>query len=163
MARIPKPPSMHRLAGNPGKRPHRSAGRIAPVKGTPAAPKGLGSTGRAAWQRIWAGAHWLTPVDAPIITMLVEYLDTREQCRAVVEKEGRTALGSQGQPVAHPLMGTIHALSGDIFALLDACGLTPVSRARLHIETAAPEPLGALEEWLLSDGRIPMPSAGRPS
>lgn len=134
---IPKPAAVSERDGNPGHRSHRRRAPIVtidPTDGPPAVPDGLDATGTDAWDRWWRSATWLAPSDWTGVHVLCQMLDAAESMRRQIAKDGRTAKGSRGQPVAHPLIAPLQALDGALLHWLGDYGFTPAGRARLRIE-----------------------------
>ena len=78
----------------------------------------------------WA-AFWETeegnatrPAELPQVERLFELMDERERARRAIRKQGRMVKGSQGQPVAHPLLKYVGDCEREIRALEDRLGLS---------------------------------------
>lgn len=154
--RPPKPVEQKRLAGNPGKRPLPEAivALPVPMNSIPKTPRGLKTTGRFVWKRLWtAGRAWLSDsTDYDIVLRLAQAHDERDELRKVLEDEGRFAVGSQGQPVSHPAVAQIRALEQLMTRYEGLCGLNPSDRSRLGL--AEVTRVSKLDEFLSRKNRV---------
>jgi hypothetical protein len=95
----------------------------------PPAPKGLGPAGRELWQETWAdlGDTWeLTAREQRYLRLAAAQADHVADLEQLLQKEGLTAKGSQGQPVLHAALAecrngrlAIHRLLGSIQVPVD--------------------------------------------
>lgn len=101
----------------------------------PEQPEGLRARGQVEWAKIWeSGSAWLHPdQDYPWIEQIARAWDDIETFRAVVEHDGLVQTGSQGQPVAHPLIAEIRRCEDTIRKCLSVIGFSPSDRARLGL------------------------------
>jgi len=92
-------------------------------------------TGKAAdeWDRAIAAMPpgFYTAADAPVLTQYVEALTYCRNAQAIVAKEGMTAKGSQGQPVAHPQLAVIARFADLMLKCAAQLGMSPAARTRL--------------------------------
>lgn len=134
MGRPAKPAELKKRIGT--ARPDRERKPLSILPGIaeiPKAPTGLKRRGREAWKRYWSlGPAWLsTTTDLNILTRLCQAYDEREDLREIVSREGYTTRGSMGQLVAHPAVGMLRAIEGQITRWESLCGFTPSDRSRL--------------------------------
>jgi len=121
-----------------GRRPRQPGGMVAiPADGAiiPRRPVGLADRGRREWVKIWsAGAAWLQPDrDYHWIEQIVRAYDEVAAYRRQIRKDGTVQKGSQGQPVAHPLIAEVRRLEDRIDRNLSELGLSPTAAARLGL------------------------------
>jgi P27 family predicted phage terminase small subunit len=104
----------------------------------PRRPVGLADRGAREWAAIWAaGAAWLQPErDYHWIEQVVRAYDEMAAYRRQVRKDGAVQHGSQGQPVAHPLIAEIRRLEERIDKNLSELGLSPLAAQRLGLAAA---------------------------
>lgn len=98
-------------------------------------PKRLLAATRERWVTYWESdvARVAQPVHLPIIERLFIRYDERERAYRLVRREGRLCLGSQGQPVQHPMLKYIDDCDKEIRQIEDRLGLSP--RAMLQMGT----------------------------
>lgn len=75
-------------------------------------------------------------------------LDRAADLDARIAVDGLTVPGSQGQPVAHPLLGVAAGVRSLILGLANDCAFTPAGRRRLGIEVKAQPTVTALERMV---------------
>jgi P27 family predicted phage terminase small subunit len=120
----------------------RPRGEIVPAQpgavAIPRRPVGLADRGRREWVSIWsAGAGWLRPErDYHWIEQVVRAYDEIAAYRRVIRRDGVVQRGSQGQPVAHPLIAEVRKLEDRIDRNLAELGLSPSAAARLGLAVA---------------------------
>jgi len=100
----------------------------------PEAPAGVDV---AMWQQLWSSSvsrAWDVAVDGIVVE---RYLDTFRRWTAAKEQLERLnspiTMGSQGQPVLHPITRYIDSLESRLAQLEKELGLTPMARARLGL------------------------------
>lgn len=71
---------------------------------TKLAPRTLGPDGRKLWTSIQREYQIDGPAELAILRSLCQTVDRLADCRAIVEAEGLTTLGTAGQPRPHPLL-----------------------------------------------------------
>ena len=121
-----------------------------PSKGVPSAPDGLRPATVARWVLYWCSdVSKLVDrdVDLTAIERLFQLYDARARDLATIEKEGAVAVGSQGQPVRHPLARAVLEYGTEIGRLEDRFGVSPRGRLQLGLTVGAgpstPEGLSA--------------------
>lgn len=146
---MPRPPKPKPLRQN---RERRDLGLV-PLECHPApipnAPTGLLASVRRTWADFWASPlaqNVVLPTDIPALERLWRLYDERERSSRAARRQ-RIVVGSQGQPVLHPLLRYVAELDAEIRQLEDRFGLTPLSRLRLGItQGQALESLNAVLE-----------------
>lgn len=105
---------------------------------TPRRPTGLGDRGRREWPKIWsAGAAWLqADQDYPWVEQVCRAWDDMAEYRKLIKADGLVQTGSQGQPVAHPLIAEVRRCEDTIRKCLSVIGFSPSDRARLGLAQA---------------------------
>ena len=124
-----------------GRRPRQPQGAVAVRSGelaVPRRPVGLADRGRREWAAIWsAGAAWLQPErDYHWVEQVVRAYDELAAYRRRIVKDGPVQHGSQGQPVAHPLIAEVRRLEERIGKNLSELGLSPLAAQRLGLAAA---------------------------
>jgi P27 family predicted phage terminase small subunit len=140
MARPRGPVERKRLHGRSATkdaagRPLPAPVTVLPAPGAiPPPPDTLGESGRAHWSRVWNQARaWLCELDYGAAQRYCETSDLRDWMIAAVTAEGLTAVGSTGQPTAHPLIQRIEAFNAELRLLEGQLGLTPSARATIGL------------------------------
>lgn len=111
--------------------------QLAPV---PDPPAHLKATGVEVWERVWRAGWWLhTEQDGYWVEVIASSYDEIEEYRATVERDGLVQTGSQGQPVAHPLIAEIRKAQALALKCLGTLGMSPSDRARLALGQAKVE------------------------
>jgi len=72
----------------------------------PTAPTGLGARGRAFW-RSTVGAFTLERDELELLAETARTMDEIDKLAAVILRDGVTAVGSTGQPRAHPAVAEV--------------------------------------------------------
>jgi P27 family predicted phage terminase small subunit len=93
---------------------------------SPAPPEGLLQITVSRWVVFWATEEGKATRQAelPQVERLFELMDERERVRRAIRKRGRMVKGSQGQPVANPLLRYAGDCEREIRALEDRLGLS---------------------------------------
>lgn len=114
----------------------------------PPVPDTLPAEARRYWAPIWeAGQTAYDPrTDLGIIERYCETRARRDGLLAILERDGFTTIGSQGQVVAHPAARLLDIADGRLQALEDRLGLNPEARVRLNISLI--EGTSKLDEFL---------------
>lgn len=101
----------------------------------PTPPDSFTDMGVELWDRLWeVGAGIYSPkAHIDTITRYVELQQRRTQLLNIIEDEGWTTIGSQGQVVLHPLARQVDSIEGKLVPLEDRLGLSPESSLRLGI------------------------------
>lgn len=107
---------------------------IEPVE-IPPAPDHLNEVGAAYWFAVWtAGGRAYHPAtDRYAIERYCSLQARRHYLLGVLEAEGYTTVGSQGQIVAHPAAKLLSDIETKLTPLEDRLGLNPEARLRLGI------------------------------
>lgn len=100
----------------------------------PAPPPGTLAPSKAWWADFWQSpqAKSMTPVHLPVLERLVWCYDELARTQRVVRK-ARVVKGSQGQPVANPLIGYLSGLQKEIRSLEAELGIGLKSASNLGI------------------------------
>lgn len=124
-----------------------SVGALRAPEKPPAAPRGLGSSGRAAWRLAWVEAGlWLTDADRPLVERLARLVDELAAFRAALEAHGPVVEEPVVTPrgdvvgrklVANPAVKQLHDGGVELAGVAAALGLSPASRARLGLKAPA--------------------------
>jgi P27 family predicted phage terminase small subunit len=85
------------------------------------------------------------------VTRYVQLQERRSYYLRVIEEEGWTTVGSQGQMVLHPLARQLDSLEGKLVPLEDRLGLSPEASLRLGLATV--EAKSKLDAFLEAQGR----------
>jgi P27 family predicted phage terminase small subunit len=124
-----------------GRKPQQGNGTVAvparpgAVAVIPRRPVGLGDRGRREWPRIWAaGSGWLNAEqDYPWVEQVARAWDDIAAYRKRIRADGLVQTGSQGQPVAHPLITEVRRCEDTIRKCLSEIGFSPAARHRLAL------------------------------
>jgi P27 family predicted phage terminase small subunit len=98
----------------------------------PPAPDSLNEFGRSVWAFVWTKAP-VKPSDALVVERFCQLHQHRRNLLIVLEDEGLSTTGSQGQTVMHPLFRALMVVEPQIGKLEQVLGLSPEARARLNI------------------------------
>jgi P27 family predicted phage terminase small subunit len=100
----------------------------------PSAPSSLHAAGRDAWGALWASSPWLwSDVDQLLAAQWAALFDERRELLAALSDTGRTARGSMGQPVTHPVVDQLRQVENSMLKLGAVLGVGPQNAARLGI------------------------------
>lgn len=140
MARPTKPTALKLITGNPGKRAlpkHEPQFR----QGVGQAPKTLDSVGVQCWKRLSAlldRTGVLTQPDEFALERLCDIYSEIQECRALIERDGRTytTTGADGTALIkmNPAVTQLRAADTLFKAYLTEFGLTPAARSKVHAE-----------------------------
>lgn len=124
----------------------------------PPAPAGLTTWGLGLWTRLWeVGAGVYSPrAHLDTVTRYVQLQERRAYFLRVIEDEGWTTVGSQGQVVLHPLARQLDSIETKLVPLEDRLGLSPEASIRLGIATV--EAKSKLDAFLEGAGRQTSPA-----
>lgn len=128
--RPPKPIEQREREGNLGKRP-----LPAPVKidGELVKPELPGFASQL-WDDVvptLQAAGVVAGVDAPTLESMCLAWERLQQARVILDAQGVTALGSMGQLVEHPMIGTERAARAEFLRHAEQFGMTAAARARI--------------------------------
>jgi P27 family predicted phage terminase small subunit len=93
-----------------------------PAKTVPAPPVDLQETGRHLWNVVQT-QYVIEDVHAEVLQLACLSRDGIASMREQIAREGLTVVGSQGQPVAHPLLAVVGAAEKRVAQLLKQLGL----------------------------------------
>ena len=140
------------MPGPPPKPPERRQGRhrndfgtlepsraeLEPAMPLPDPPPGMLKATERQWVEFWQSevATLVATADLPALRRLYSLYDERARCLAS-GRRNRLVEGSQGQPVMNPLYKHMATLDGEILALEDRFGLTPMARLKLGVTFGA--------------------------
>ena len=105
------------------------------AEGVPDTPRGLSPRSQESWVRLWSSpiARVMLPqLDGETVEMLLRLRDERD-IEMRMGRRQRVVMGSQGQPVVHPLIAHAIVIQKEIRNLEDRLGLNPTARLRLGI------------------------------
>lgn len=101
----------------------------------PPTPRAMGRRGKLEWKKIWAAGPWISSSqDYHWVEQICRAYDEIQVYRSTVERDGLVQTGSQGQPVAHPLISEIRRCEQTIRSCLSILGFSPTDRARLGLD-----------------------------
>jgi P27 family predicted phage terminase small subunit len=116
-------------------------------RAVPKAPAGLGAAGRAVWSHVWRECPWVEEEHRLVVGRLCELYDDRAAMKKAVASAGYTSTGSTGQPVEHPLLGTIRATEVAINRVERQLGISiSAKRAEVVADDITAEEARAAEE-----------------
>lgn len=143
--RKPTPVAMRVLHGNPGRRPLRNA-RPGTALDTPDVPDFLDGEARAEWNRTLAeheGTGLLTRADRALLAAYcVMWSRFVAAERHVTEHGPIVAAPRTATPMPNPHLKVSRDALDRLLKIAGELGLSPVSRARLHIAPAVDAPDG---------------------
>lgn len=108
--------------------------------------------GQALWRTLWevgAGVYQ-EKAHGETVARYVQLQERRYKFLRILEEEGWTVVGSQGQDVLHPIARQLDSLEGKLVALEDRLGLSPEASIRLGI--ASLEHRSRLDDFLAGSG-----------
>lgn len=137
--------------GNPSAAPSAPPALPTPTAAQPVLfdpPSTLGEVGRRVWGEVWAAGAgaYVFATDRYVVERYAQLQERREALLAVLEAEGYTVEGSQGQVVAHPAARLLADVETKLTPLEDRLGLNPEARLRLGL--AAHEMKSALDRFM---------------
>lgn len=141
--RKPKPTAVKKLEGNPG---HRALPSNEPRydAASDRAPTGMSEDARKLWHQIAhdvIGAGVLRSVDVPAFTLMAEhYALAMEAFREIADAQSLTVTDSNGLERKSPLLQVARDNAAAYRAFAAEFGLTPSSRARIHVQGDADQP-----------------------
>jgi P27 family predicted phage terminase small subunit len=123
--------------GHAARKPHEVA--LLPALPTPEPPATLGAVGVKVWRSVWAagGAAYHGLTDSFTIERYCSLQERRFRFLDVLDAEGWTTVGSQGQVVPHPMARLLTETEKMLTGLEDRLGLSPEARLRLGLAAQA--------------------------
>jgi len=117
---------------------------------TPEAPDGYSGRALGLWADVWSlggpeGVYHAV-ADYGLVQRYVDLMLRREKMSAVLEAEGYTVVGSQGQDVMHPAARILSDIEGRLIPVEDRLGLSPQARHTILIGRAKAAK-SAFENW----------------
>jgi len=148
--RKPKPPRLKLLTGNPGKRPIKAKGPIAPDSKARVAtcPAWLAPEAKKEWKRIapqLSARGLLSPLDRNSLAVYCTLVARMLRCRKIIEAEGES-YEHNGLRKKHPIVGILEQTERQLAVWSRELGLTPSAR-RGH-EVDEPEQEEEFEAFL---------------
>jgi P27 family predicted phage terminase small subunit len=123
-----------RISTRHGGDPEPTLMRLPDPAKLPDPPDHLGDAGRAAWRAVFLSAPWLgSDADLMLAAQLCDLTDERDALRQVIEREGRLAVGSQGQVVAHPAVSMLRACEKSLMHVAAVLGIGARNAASLGV------------------------------
>jgi len=132
--RKPKPTTLKRLAGNPGKRPLRDPVKAALGIGSP--PSSLPKAAKTIWRKLAKQLdemELLARIDAGAFTVYCQALSEMHEANQHLETEGYFVKSPNGHMIQNPWLAIRKNAVKDIAKFAPEFGLSPVSRERLHV------------------------------
>jgi P27 family predicted phage terminase small subunit len=102
--------------------PKTSGIAVLHARSIPETPPELGRAGSELWRTVM-GRYVIEESHAQLLKLACLAADSAESMRGQIKKEGATIIGSQGQPVAHPLIAAEGAAQKRVAAFLKQLGL----------------------------------------
>src|ERR1700730_16726059 len=155
---IPKPTSIARAEGNPGKR-RLSDCEPQPRNVTPRCPEYLDERARKEWRRLVPVLHRmkvLTEADGMGLANLCQTYSTLVKAQEKLSELGILYKAPSGYVMQSPLLAVVNQCVDTITKLSREFGLTPAARSRIIAHTEEADPGDELER-ILSMPRLPRP------
>lgn len=130
-----KPTALKRLAGNPGKR-ELNHEEPKPRGANPKMPDHLGEKAQKEWKRVvreLRAMRLLTSADADALALYCQSYQRWVEASAKLDEEGMVTLTENGYPVMSPYITIVNQCMRTMQRLLVEFGMTPASRARIHV------------------------------
>lgn len=126
--------------GNPRKAVDRTKRAAVPVVTTapplPETVPPLDAISARLWDALWRmGVGVYSEPHIPTVARYVELQQRRRRFLAIIESEGWTVAGSQGQPVVNPVARQLNDVESKLTGLEDRLGLSPEAGLRLGLAT----------------------------
>jgi hypothetical protein len=109
-------------------------------------PAGLGPRGAGFWEAV-TGSFVLDVAERELLVECARLVDECEELSSVLERDGRSVLGSQGQPRVHPAVGELRASRLALGRLLAQLALPDEDGASLSSPLSARGRVGAGSRW----------------
>lgn len=132
--RPPKPTELKRAQGNPGKQklPKLASVTLIPQVNSKA-PEHLSERQQKLWADLRNHAIWIADTDQPMLQLLCEKLDRRNELIAKLENSDEILYTDKGYAYANPLVGMLSTIETEITKLFSLLGLTPTDRTKLGV------------------------------
>lgn len=143
--RRPKPFELKKAEGFRGHRKHLPGVEIAATEFDP--PFRLTGLALREWNRILGTAHWLRESESAALADRCLCHQRLQEAEAIIRKEGFTVQGARGE-TTHPAVRIAKAYRTSLQRYDVELGLTPSSRAGMHLPEPSPEDMSALERAL---------------
>jgi P27 family predicted phage terminase small subunit len=146
----PTPLEKRRLNGNASHRPMPDSIVIeGQVDRIPDPPTHLKAAGKARWEQVWGVADkWLIPdLDYGLLIRYCEGWDTRAFLNRSIARNFWVK-GSVGQTRISPAVTTRQQLDAELLSMEKELGLSPVARARIHVEKRQKAPERKLDRYV---------------
>ncbi|HUF53804.1 MAG TPA: phage terminase small subunit P27 family [Dehalococcoidia bacterium] len=146
---MPKPAHVKAVAGNPGKRPITEPPE--PAEGDVSCPAWLSAKARNEWERIAPELQrlgLLTVLDVSSFALYCQSFAAWSACQEIISEKGTTYLTPKGSLRLRPEVELAKTYWNAAKAIGAEFGLSPGSRARLHIETPKVKEDNEFERWL---------------
>lgn len=123
--------------GNPRGPAKPTKGKeVAVVSAAPSPPEQFDATATELWDALWTiGVGVYNVAHVPAVTRYVEFDQRRRYFLDIIDSEGWTVPGSQGQPVINPVAAQLNKVEAEMRALEDRLGLSPEASIRLGLAT----------------------------
>jgi P27 family predicted phage terminase small subunit len=139
MGAKPKPTSLKKLAGNPGRRP-LNENEPQPPSEVPTCPKHLNTVARREWTRIsraLVACGLLTSVDRAALTAYCVAWSHMVEAETKLSSTGMVIQSPTGYPIVNPFLGIWNRSSDIMHKFCTEFGLTPSARVRLSVNPDA--------------------------
>ena len=129
-----KPTELKRAQGNPGKRPLPNLAVVHPLPQVKAqAPEHLSDIQKKLWGDLRGHAVWIADTDQPLLQLLCEKLDRRNELVAKLQNSDPVLYTDKGYAYANPIVGMISTIEVEITKHFSLLGLTPTDRTKLGV------------------------------
>jgi hypothetical protein len=90
--------------------------------------------GVEAWTSAYLSAPWLaSSADEGLVAIWSRLHEERAELLALIDKSGRTATGSMGQPTSHPHVQQLREVESEILKFSAVLGIGSLNAARLGV------------------------------
>ena len=147
--RKPLPAEIKRLRGNPGKRP--IIDDLDAPQGVPECPDHLCEEAHREWNRITVELSLMRILSLVDRAALAAYCQTWArwaQAERELQQSGHMLKAPSGYPIPNPYLAIANKALIQMKAFLVEFGMTPSSRARIHVETPKISKPSPLDEFL---------------
>jgi P27 family predicted phage terminase small subunit len=145
MPRVKKPTAIKIAEGNPGKRKIDAKSEPQPNKTIPSMPDWMDAEASKEWNRISGHLHecgLLTQIDMEALAIYCQLWSRWVSLEMAIKTEGFTVIDSSDNQKINPKILAANTTANLIHKYLTQFGMTPSSRAGLHIK----QPEGQKEE-----------------